>query len=334
MAVRNVARGRSGRRRAKWAAVCAGLALTLAVGQQGAAAASGSPAPPPPRGQILNVPLSLAGGLVHPDAAPPGADDWNCKPTREHPRPVVLLHGTYANAYFNWSSLAPWLKQQGYCVFAPNYGGAPGNPIKATAHVPDSARQIATYVDRVLKSTGARQVDLVGHSQGGGLTPRWYLRFAGGTDPAHPKRNKVHSLIGLAPSNHGTTVMGVGTLVSRLGLTQPAALVLGQAAADQLVGSEVNKTLDRDGDTQPGVAYTTIVTKLDEVVTPYTHQFLTAGPGATVKNILIQNVCPQDLSEHLSLANDANVFQLVRNALDPAHAQPVQCGLSLPVLGG
>ncbi|GAA3786829.1 alpha/beta fold hydrolase [Streptomyces coacervatus] len=334
MSDRKVSRRRSGGRLARWATVCAGLALTLAVGQQGAAVAADSPAPPAPPRNILALPAAGIGGLVNPEAPPAGANDWNCKPTREHPRPVVLLHGTWANAYLNWGMLSPYLKQQGYCVFAVNYGGAPGSPLKATAHIPDSARQIAAYVDRVLKATGARQVDLVGHSQGGGLTPRWYLRFAGGTNPAHPKRNKVHSLIGLAPSNHGTTASGLGTLSTELGLNQPVSLVLGQAYADQMVGSEVNKTLDRDGDTQPGVSYTVITTKFDEVVTPYTHQFLAAGPAATVKNILIQNICPQDFSEHVSIAYDSNAAQLVRNALDPAHALPVQCGLTLPVLGG
>ncbi|MER6731270.1 esterase/lipase family protein [Streptomyces puniciscabiei] len=324
---------RSNRRRGRWAAFCAGLALALGVGQ-GVAAAAADPAPPAPKGKILALPLAALGGLVHPDAPPPGADDWSCKPTREHPRPVVLLHGTWANAYDDWGLMSPYLKQLGYCVFAAEYGGAPGNPVKATAHVPDSARQIADYVDRVLTATGAHQVDLVGHSQGGGLTPRWYLRFDGGTDPAHPERNKVHSLIGLAPSNHGTTGSGLGTLTTKLGLDPTVSLLAGQAYSDQLVGSEVNTTLDRDGDTQPGVSYTVIATRLDEVVTPYTHQFLTAGPGATVKNITIQDICREDASEHLSIAYDSNAAQLVRNALDPTHAEPVRCGISLPVVGG
>ncbi|WP_369390077.1 esterase/lipase family protein [Streptomyces sp. CG1] len=335
MADRNVSRKQSNRRSTTWARVCAGVAgLALTLGFQGTAAASDRPAPPPPKGRILDLPLAGVGGLLHPDAPPAGADDWNCKPTREHPRPVVLLHGTFANAYDNWGLMSPYLKQLGYCVFAPDYGGTPGNPIKATAHVPVSAQQIADYVDRVLKATGARQVDLVGHSQGGGPTPRWYLRFDGGTDSAHPERNKVHSLIGLAPSNHGTTADGVGTLVSRLGLREPVGLLVGQAAKDQLVGSEVNTTLDRDGDTQSGVDYTVIATRYDEVATPYTNQFLKAGPGATVKNITIQDICPRDLSDHVAMAYDSNAAQLVRNALDPTHAQPVDCNLSLPVLGG
>ena len=86
----------------------------------------------------------------------------------------------------------------------------------------------------------------------------------------------------------------------------------------------MNTTLDRGGDTQAGVTYTVIATRYDEVVTPYPHQFLKAGPGAKVRNITLQDVCPLDLSEHISIAYDSNALQLVLNALDPAHAHPVQ----------
>ncbi|NUP23366.1 MAG: alpha/beta fold hydrolase [Streptomyces sp.] len=336
MTDRSVSRGRSNRRRTRWAAACAGLVLSLTGALQGQATAAVPDAPTPPRppGRILDVPLAVAEGLLHPEASPAGANDWSCRPTRKHPRPVVLLHGSAANAFNNWSMLSPWLKQQGYCVFAPNYGGTPGSPFQATGPIAKSAREVAGYVDRVLKATGARQVDLVGHSQGGGPTPRWYLRFEGGTDPAHPKRNKVRSLIALAPSNHGGNLSGVGTLTTKLGLNPTMSALVGQAWSDQMPGSEMNQKLDRDGDTQPGVRYTVIATRFDEFATPYTNNFLTPGPGATVRNILIQDICPQDISEHLSLAYDTNAAQLVRNALDPAHAKPVDCGLSLPVLGG
>ncbi|WP_405577604.1 esterase/lipase family protein [Streptomyces sp. NBC_01092] len=334
MSNRIVSRSRWNRRRARWAAVCAGLALSLTAGPQGAAAASEDPTPPRPLSRFLDVATAVAGGLLHPQAPPSGANDWSCRPTRRHPRPVVLLHGSAANAFNNWGMMSPWLKQQGYCVFAPNYGGPPGSPFQATGPIPDSARQVARYVDRVLKATGARQVDLVGHSQGGGPTPRWYLRFEGGTNPKHPDRNKVRSLVALAPSNHGGNISGIGTLTTRLGLNPAVSALVGQAWSDQMVGSEMNRTLDRDGDTQPGVRYTVIATRYDAFATPYQNTFLTAGPGATVRNILIQQICKQDVSDHLSLAYDTNAAQLVSNALDPAHAHPVRCGLALPVLGG
>jgi hypothetical protein len=42
-------------------------------------------------------------------------------------------------------------------------------------------------------------------------------------------------------------------------------------------------------------------------------------------NIVLQDVCPADVSEHPLVAFDPVVLQLIRNALDPAHAAPVRC---------
>ena len=109
---------------------------------------------------------------------------------------------------------------------------------------------------------------------------------------------------------------------------------IGTAATQQLEGSQVNTELDAGGDTVPGVAYTTIVSRNDEVVTPYTNQFLTAGPGATVDNILLQNVCPLDQGEHLSVVYDQVALRLMLNALDPATAQTPPCVPIAPVIGG
>jgi len=67
---------------------------------------------------------AFAYGVLHPDASPPGANDWNCRPTQEHPRPVVLAHGTWLNAYDSFAYLAPRLVRAGFGVFALNYGQA------------------------------------------------------------------------------------------------------------------------------------------------------------------------------------------------------------------
>ena len=120
------------------------------------------------------------------DIAPPGANDWSCKPSAEHPYPVVLVPGTFESMEKNWSTLSPYLKSQGYCVFALNYGQT--NGVYATAPVKDSAQQLAPFVDAVRSATGTRQVDLVGHSQGG-MMPRYWMKFLGGAP-------KVDELIG------------------------------------------------------------------------------------------------------------------------------------------
>lgn len=73
----------------------------------------------------------------------------------------------------------------------------------------------------------------------------------------------------------------------------------------------------------PGVRYTVIATRYDEVVTPYRSQFL---DGPNVRNILIQDLCALDLSEHASIGLfDRIAFHEVANALDPSRATPTTC---------
>jgi hypothetical protein len=66
------------------------------------------------------------------------------------------------------------------------------------------------------------------------------------------------------------------------------------------------------------------------VVTPYTSAFLS---GAGVKNILLQNQCPLDLTDHLEIAADPVALADVLNALDPAHPVRVPCLSVLPITG-
>jgi triacylglycerol lipase len=235
------------------------------------------------------------------DISPTGANDWTCKPSAAHPYPVVLVHGTFEDMAKNWSVLSPKIKDAGYCVFALNYGNY------ATGHIADSARELATFVDSVRAATGAEKVDLVGHSQGG-MMPRYYLGPLGGA-------KKVDELIGIVPSNHGTTNP----------LTVPTGFAGCDACTEQQAGSPFLTELNAPGDTVPGPDYTVITTKLDEVVTPYTSAFL-SGPDARVTNATLQDRCPADLFEHDQSPNDPVVAQWVLNALgrvgpaDPAFA--------------
>jgi pimeloyl-ACP methyl ester carboxylesterase len=87
---------------------------------------------------------------------PAGEDDWNTPATEEHPRPVVLVHGTFGNRGYTWSSAAPLLRRHGHRVFRLDYGQH-GNPvIFGLGDIKHSARQLADFVDEVLRRTGAR----------------------------------------------------------------------------------------------------------------------------------------------------------------------------------
>lgn len=256
---------------------------------------------------LMGVPAAQADTI---DVSPPGANDWSCKPSAAHPYPVVLVPGTFENMAKNWATMSPALKSQGYCVFALNYGAT--NGVDATGPVADSARQLAPFVEKVLASTGARKVDLVGHSQGG-MMPRYYLGFIGGAD-------KVNHLVGIAPSNHGTR----GLITPTPDAVPPATSVGGsncQACADQQAGSPFLTELNSIGDTVPGPAYTVISTTHDEVVTPYPSQFL-AGPAQQVTNITIQDKCPADVIDHDQAPNDPVTQRLVSDALGQPAGRP------------
>jgi hypothetical protein len=75
------------------------------------------------------------------------------------------------------------------------------------------------------------------------------------------------------------------------------------------------------------VRYTVIATRYDEVVTPWRTQYL---GGSDVRNVLLQDLCPLDLSEHLAIGlSDRIAFHEVANALDPAHATATTCASAL-----
>ena len=65
-----------------------------------------------------------------------------------------------------------------------------------------SARKLKRFAGRVLRRTGARNVDIVGHSQGG-MMPRQYLKFEGGA-------GKVATLVSATVQR--STAPGTGVL--------------------------------------------------------------------------------------------------------------------------
>jgi pimeloyl-ACP methyl ester carboxylesterase len=166
------------------------------------------------------------------------------------PTPVVLVHGTAESMFENWQAMAPALKTAGYCVYAFNYGSYNGSGnlgVYGLNYIQRSAAELASEVDSVLSRTGASKVALVGHSQGG-MMPRYYMKNLDGG-------SKVDDLVGLSPSNHGTT--------------QPLAAPSGFLASD----------------------------------------------GNAVTNIVLQDMCPADTSEHLRTPYDTAAIQITLNAL-------------------
>ena len=272
-----------------------------------------------------NFLLSAVTAGANVDADPPGANIWTCRPSAAHPRPVVLVHGTAGNKNTNWQTYAPLLKNNGYCVYAFTYGVAPGTPLPLSqlggfTRIQDSARELATFVAKVRKASGAAKVDLIGHSQGT-LMPNYYVKFMGGA-------KFVKRYISLAPLWHGTgSASPIAQLGAVFGFSEddvPVCAACAQMSAD----SAFIKKMRTGPVAVEGVVYTNIMTKHDELVTPYT-----SGRQAGMRNVVVQDKCATDYSEHFEIASDPVASVVVLNALDPAHPRPVPCLVVLPFVG-
>lgn len=284
----------------------------------------------------LPVPWTLAAAvpaqLAAPGSPPPGANDWSCTPSEEHPNPVVLTHGLSANQTVNWQTFSPLLANAGYCVFSLTYGTKDGvgdpDHYQPGGLLPmeESAVELSSFVDRVLDATDASEVDILGHSEGT-LMPSYYVRFLGG-------ESKVDKYVSLTPLWEGTTLLGLSTLYQHGSLIGVDPVVDGalnpvcESCPQFLQGSDYLKDLHSVGIFAPEVTYTNIVTKYDELVVPYTSG---VAEAPNVTNIVLQQECGRDFAEHAAVAADAVAAGHVLNALDPANPDPVPCVLVTPL---
>lgn len=308
----------------------AALAACLTAGSVAVAAPAASAALPVTYNAIAAGQALIAG----PNASPPGANDWACTPTAAHPRPVVLVHATGVNMGLNWNALSPLLKNNGYCVFAFNYGMTQlslGGFIGGLGPIPASGATMSAFIDRVLAATGAPKVDLVGHSQGGLLLKYYISGLGGGT--------KVGRAVAMAPTIHGSTLSGLTHIGDAL---RPIAgwLVDGVYAAlagaapgarDQAVTSEFMKAMNQLPDTAGGAKLTVISTVYDAVVTPVSAQ-RPIGPDTAW--IVLQRQCVLDFVDHVGMAFDSIALRNVLNALDPSTARSIRCKFITPFIGG
>ena len=274
---------------------------------------------------VLAAALTL--GAVAPsvvEAAPrSGWNDWGCRPSAAHPEPVVLVHGLGANDTVNWFFHAPKIAAQGYCVFSLTYGtGILGPGVGGLASMRDSAAQLGRFVDRVRSTTGAAKVDIVGHSEGSTM-PAYNLKYGGAAKVAH--------FVGFGANYRGTTLGGLDALAKALLTSVPGlGAVLRTACGactEYLAPSAFLDDLARGGVHVPGPTYTSVVSKYDEVVTPYTSGIL-GEPGTT--DIVLQDFCAGDASGHLSQAVDPNVTGLILHALDASYT-PACTPFTLPL---
>jgi triacylglycerol esterase/lipase EstA (alpha/beta hydrolase family) len=309
------------RTRLTWAWIVLTGALTLAMVAPAGVAGAADRYPVP-----YTFSANVVAAALHPGSPPPGSNDWSCKPSAAHPRPVVLVHGLLANMTDNWQTMSPLLANNGYCVFALTYGVPSGSSVPFETGglnaMEQSAAELSTFVDQVLAATKAKQVDIVGHSEGATM-PDYYIEYLGGAA-------KVKRYVGVSGVKHGTDLHGVGTVAAEIQSLFGTPISLGSCVSCNqfLVGSDYIQKIEARAPAA-GVIYTNIATRYDELVSPYTSSFLS---GRNVTNITLQDRCLLDASDHLSIISSPITGQHILNALDPAHARPAPCVPVLPAV--
>src|SRR5439155_10442551 len=89
----------TGMTKLRWFGVSAALVVALAAGPGAAAAGEQYPVP-------YTFTANVVAGATQPGTPPPGSNDWSCRPSKAHPRPVILVHGLFANMTDNWQTMS------------------------------------------------------------------------------------------------------------------------------------------------------------------------------------------------------------------------------------
>ncbi|MFI9504428.1 esterase/lipase family protein [Nocardia sp. NPDC052566] len=254
------------------------------------------------------------------EGAVPGANDYSCTPSAEHPEPVVLVGSTFLSEAVNWTAVAPYLHNQGYCVYSLNYGRTmyrvpPG--LNGMDPIPVSAPEVSALVDRVLRATGAAKVDLVAHSQGG-VVARYYLNELGGV-------GKVDQAV-LLSSPYTLTGLPVDvTAVAREIIPKPLYDAILYNGAIAPIGFNLLDpwAVGKAQVLQPNIRYTQITDITDELGL-YGGMRVPAGANNATTQY-INDICPTDFSQHFAQPYSPTAVAMIGNALDPAHPVVPPC---------
>jgi hypothetical protein len=258
------------------------VATLLFVSASLASASTGPYAPVNRPGPRLSVPVADLQAAVR------------CAPSAYGSDQEVALFvpgtGVGPGEAFSWNWF-PALDRIGhpYCAVA-----LPGSSV---GDVQVSAEYVVHAI-RYARAISRGKIAVIGHSQGG-VSSRFALRFWPDT------RAMVADHIGLAAVNHGSSQ---NDDMYPHGNGPAFALQLKRTA-------EFIKATNSRQETFPGISYTSLSTTNDQFVTPAGTTDL-RGPADRVANISLQDVCPNNPSDHITIGtSDALAYALTMNAI-------------------
>lgn len=212
---------------------------------------------------------------------------------------VLLVHGTTMtpgeNFEWNWGRALTQL-DRAYCMVA--------MPNRAMSDAQVSAEYVVHAIRHIHQMSG-RQVDVLGHSQGG-LVPRFALRFWPDI------RAMVDDYVGFGATNHGSYMVNA---------LCPPVVGCSPSLWQQTADSAFTRATNSRQETFAGISYTNVYTRTDEFVRPALDDTGTSslhtGDGR-ITNVAIQDVCPLDVaSEHIAVGSyDPVGYALAMDALE------------------
>ncbi|NNH75069.1 hypothetical protein HLB23_35350 [Nocardia uniformis] len=256
------------------------LATGMAAAVIGMTAMTATPAAAEPTSDTPTIP---AGATIEPEI--------DCTPTVAHPYPIVVLpggDGTTTETAAQWDFMVGSLRDAGYCTLLFQGGIVDGT--RWAGDIPSGARQVADFIAKVKHTVGVEKVEIIAHSAGTIVT-NYYLKVLGGAP------NVSHAVF-ITPEARDCD--GAGFLTA-LGIKNPPitpvqllqafpflASVIAAAAPDKAVAlqmaptSEVYQAIFNGPIAQPGVRYSVLATRNDELATPAPACSTIDEPGVTM----------------------------------------------------
>lgn len=197
--------------------------------------------------------------------------------------PVVLVHGILGQRHLYWNIFKRRLVHDGFryhdCIL----------PYGMLGDMRIAAQFLRDKVDAVLRTSEARQVDLVCHSAGG-LVARYYLMFLGG-------HRKVQRLVTLGTPHQGTYFSY---------LFGPPMAPVSAMARQARPGSHFLAEINGPGAIPEGVEVHNLWSPVDGIVWPHHNSRL---PGSHAVKL--------PLTTHWGFLWRRDAYEAVRQRLDP-----------------
>lgn len=219
-----------------------------------------------------------------------------------HESPVLYIHGVTSRSRA-FRPNAERLRDEGFWVWGYDYGDmfAPG--FYGMGNLDSIIEDVHANVDHVLEQTGAKQLDIVAHSQGGLMTK---LFIANGGAP------RVRRVVAMGANFHGTDVRGRATrfapLISRY--PRAASTLASPGVIQQLADSPWVRTHLNVPDTYPEIVYTSLYSPADVLVTPNETSMLASVSGADVVNINVAEAYGGYAPRHALMERDPLFIEL------------------------